>query len=238
MKRLFVPTLGPTDWRRLLADPETQWEPGKSALEMAVAWEAARRSDRGLPQDVADALDSSPDLSGAKLVIGLPEHEVTMTGGGHASKNDLWTLLRKDDHFFSMAVEAKAGEPLDDYVQDWLTKSQGRTRKPERLRALQERLGLVDRDVLSIRYQLLHRAASALIEADRFKAKAAILLIQSFNREEDAGSWDDCLRFGEILEMSLCSGQVGLTKVRTTVPLYFGWVSSQPASEERLRSAL
>ena len=28
MKRIFVPTMGPSDWRRLLADPEKQWKPG------------------------------------------------------------------------------------------------------------------------------------------------------------------------------------------------------------------
>lgn len=238
MKRLFVPTLGPTDWRRLLADPEVQWEPGKSALEMAVSWESARRSKRGIPEEVADALDSCQDLSGATLVIGLPEHQVTIEGGGHASQNDLWALLRRDDDFFSMAVEAKSGEPLDAYVQDWLGKSSPRTRKPERLRALQQCLGLADRDVMAIRYQLLHRAASALSEAERFRTKAAILLIQSFSKEQDAGSWEDCVKFGELLDVNLGKGQVSRAKVQTKVPLYFGWVSSEPASEERLRSAV
>ena len=43
MPRLFVPGLGPTDGRRLLPDPGRQWEPGKSALELAVCWESARK---------------------------------------------------------------------------------------------------------------------------------------------------------------------------------------------------
>lgn len=49
MNRLFVPTLGPADWRRLLADPVTQWERYKSALEMAVCWDVARDLQRGVP---------------------------------------------------------------------------------------------------------------------------------------------------------------------------------------------
>jgi len=40
MSRLFVSTLGPTDWRWLLADPAIQWERYKSALKMAECREA------------------------------------------------------------------------------------------------------------------------------------------------------------------------------------------------------
>jgi hypothetical protein len=222
----------------LLADPEIQWAPRKSALEMAVSWEAARTSARGLPAEVASALDSSSALSGAELVIGLPEHQVQIRGGGHASQTDLWTLLRRGQDFFSMAVEAKAGEPLDDLVKDWLQNRRGRTRKPERLAALQKQLGLLNHDVQEIRYQLLHRAASALIEAERFKATLAILLIQSFDQAADDRSWKDCIKFGELLGLEMCNGQVRPASIQTAVPLYFGWVSSSPADEHRLRSAV
>src|SRR5882724_4018904 len=96
MNRLFIPTLGPTDWRRLLADPVTQWERYKSALEMAVCWEAARDLPRGLPPEVASALDTESQLRGAQLLVGLPEHKVPFEGGGHPSQNDLWALLGVD----------------------------------------------------------------------------------------------------------------------------------------------
>src|SRR3989442_897060 len=152
MSRFFVPTLGPTDWRRLLADPVTQWERYKSALEMAVCWEAARGLDRGLPPEVAGALDTVPQLQGAHLLIGLPEHKVSFEGGGHPSQNDLWALLRVRDDLVSMAVEAKAGEALDHLVRDWLPKDEKRSRKPERLSALQRRLGIGGADVADIRY--------------------------------------------------------------------------------------
>src|SRR4051812_263212 len=105
MNRLYVPTLGPTDWRRLLAEPGTQWQPKQSALEMAVCWESARHTARGLPREVEQAIDSTPALSGAELVLGLPEHKVSFEGGGHASQNDLWALLRRGDELLSMAIE-------------------------------------------------------------------------------------------------------------------------------------
>lgn len=238
MNRLYVPTLGPTDWRRLLADPGKQWEPRKSALEMAVCWESARRSSRGLPKEVAAALDSTPALQGAELVLGLPEHQVSFEGGGHASQNDLWALLRTGDRFISMAVEAKAGEKLDELVKDWLLKTGKRSRKPERLAALQKRLGITERDVSEIRYQLLHRTGSALKEAERFRAGIAVVLVQTFNREADQASWNDCMRFGELLGTELCEGTFSLVGVDVGIPLYIGWVSSPPAGLDRLQAAV
>src|SRR5947207_11246123 len=110
MKRIFVPTMGPSDWRRLLADPERHWVKGRSALELAVSWEAARRSVRGLPPALGKLLDSSPTFSGSALLLAVPEHQVVLKGGGHASQTDLWALLRGPLGLISMAVEAKAGE--------------------------------------------------------------------------------------------------------------------------------
>ena len=238
VNRLFVPTFGPTDWRRLLADPDTQWQRFRSALEMAVCWEAARDQARGIPPEVAAALDTVPLLSGAHLLIGIPEHKVPFEGGGHPSQNDLWALLRVGSELASMAVEAKAGEKLDDFVKDWLPKDGERSRKPERLAALKIRLGVPDTDVSHIRYQLLHRAASALKEAERFGAGTAIVLIQSFNRAADEESWNDVLKFGEIMGVRAKEGGVVQSPRPPAVPLFIGWVTSQPADLERLCAAV
>lgn len=238
MQRFYVPSLGPTDWRRLLADPSTQWERHKSALEMAVCWEAARASDRGLPPEVASVVDSFPELRGAHLLIGIPEHKVAFEGGGHPSQNDLWALLRVGDALVSVAVEAKAGEKLDDLVGDWLAKAEERSRKPERLTALKKRLAIPDVDVSGIRYQLLHRTASALKEAERFGAKWAVMLVQSFNRAADEESYRDFLRFGEVMTAQVEEGKVVRSARTTAVPLVLGWVSSQAADLERLSKAV
>jgi hypothetical protein len=191
-----------------------------------------------LPAEIESALDATPELRGAALVIGLPEHQVSFEGGGHASQNDLWALLRRDNDFISMTVEAKAGEKLDDLVKDWLMKKKRGSRKPERLAALQTRLGIAGRDVSEIRYQLLHRTASALKEAERFRASIAVVLVQTFNREADKVSWDDCCRFGEMLGAKVCEGGFSLATTGVGMPLYIGWVSSPPADQDRLRSAV
>jgi hypothetical protein len=238
MNRLFVPTLGPTDWRRLLADPVTQWERHKSALEMAVCWEAARNLARGLPPEIAVALDTTPQLRGAQLLIGIPEHRVSFDGGGHPSQNDLWALLRVDRELVSMAVEAKAGEKLDDIVKDWLPKEGERSRKPERLAALKKLLTISEADVSHIRYQLLHRTASALKEAERFAAGTAVVLVQSFNRAADEQSWKDFIQFAEVMGTTVKEGSLERCPRPTGVPLFIGWVNSQPADLERLSAAV
>lgn len=238
MQRLYVPTLGPTDWRRLLVDPANQSEPKHSALEMAVCWESARLSTRGLPNEVAAALDASPDLYGASLVIKLPEHAVAIDSGGRPSHNDLWALLRADRGFISLAVEAKAGEPLDDLVVNWLAKANLRSAKPARLAGLLSQLGIAGAEVGHLRYQLLHRTVSALLEAVRFRTEIAAILVHSFNRKADDESWADFRRFGDVLGASVTEGRFVRASAVTNVPLYLGWLSSAPADEERLRAAV
>jgi hypothetical protein len=238
MNRLFTRTLGPTDWRRLLAKPEGQWESGKSALEMAVCWESARGTARGLPPEVAAVLDAVPELSGAELVVGIPEHQVDFPGGGHPSQNDLWALLRKDALRLSTTVEAKAGEPLDKIVRDWLKDANERSGKPTRLAALQQQLGVNELDVSHLRYQLLHRTASALVEAERFGAGVALMLVQSFNRSADEESWQDFRRFGEVMGADVKENGIVPSTRPTDVPLYLGWVNCKPADLERLRAAV
>jgi hypothetical protein len=238
MKRLFTPTMGPSDWRRLLADPEKQWRPKKSALEMAVCWEAARESERGIPADVERVLDSFDRTRGAELLFAVPEHQVSFAGGGHASQNDLWALLRVGGDIVSLAIEAKAGEKLDDLVDDWLPEKGTSSRKPERLLDLREWLAVGDAELGHIRYQLLHRAASALKEAKRFGAAGALLLVQSFARERDIPSLRDLEAFGELMGAEVAENAIATCGRRTCVPLMLGWVTSEPADVSRLFAAV
>src|SRR5580765_2178354 len=144
MHRLFVPSWGPSDWRRLLANPSTQWVRGKSALELAVAWEAARITTRGIPTEVIAVLDANDLTRGSRLVLGLPELQVELPGGGHQSQTDLWALLRTEHHLVSLAVEAKCGESFDRPVEEWLKDVKPNSGKPQRLEKLRELLSLGD----------------------------------------------------------------------------------------------
>lgn len=233
MSRLFVPTRGVESWRALLADPERQWKRGRSAYELAAAWEAeeARSSSRGLPAKVAAVLDTSPQTRGAVLAIGLPEHRVALPGGGHASQTDLWALLRVGSSFVSMAVEAKAGETLGPTVAEWRDDPNPRTRKPMRLDALKRHLALERADLDPVRYQLLHRAASAVLEAGRFGASAALLAVHSFSREGDAKSLEDVRRFARLYEVDVEEDRVVALSPGPAIPLYLAWIRDAPAAD-------
>src|SRR3954454_23688402 len=93
-KRILIPTLAASEWRRFLADPKIHRERGASALELAVSWERAERTERGVPEEIAQALDREPTLAGANVLIALPEHKVALKGLGRASQNDVWVLLK------------------------------------------------------------------------------------------------------------------------------------------------
>ena len=45
MQKIFIPSDGPEDWKKLLAQPDLHWKTGHSACATAYAWEAAE----GLP---------------------------------------------------------------------------------------------------------------------------------------------------------------------------------------------
>ena len=237
LDRLLVPTFGPSDWRRLLADPLGHWVRSKSAYEIAVSWESARGTRRGLPNEVAQILDSHDDLEGAELLLGIPEHRVSLPGGGHASQTDLWALLKQNGRLLSLAVEGKAGEPFDKTVGEWLADAKPKSGKPDRLNFLRERLGISE-DLASIRYQLLHRTASAILEAERFAAQLSILLVQSFGGPKDEASFSEFRAFGGLFSVALTAGRLQEVKVPGSVRVFLGWVACPCAGEPELAAAV
>jgi hypothetical protein len=234
MKRIFVPSLGATDWRKFLADPDTQWRREKSAMELAVSWERAQRADRGLPPEVAKAIDSQPDLQGSELLLALPEHKVPLKGRGKPSQNDVWALLRKGDSYVSMTVEGKAGEPFATTLGEWLL--DGREGKRDRLEHLCQVLQSGSAPPPELRYQLFHRTASSVIEAHRFGARFAVMLVQSF--QEDPVSWKDYGAFCSLLGTSAIRGS--LVEARRTGPqrLFLGWVDSKVATDNEIAAVV
>ena len=234
MKRIFVPTRGTSDWRALLADPDNQWERKASAMELAVSWEFAQKSERGLPSEVAKALDEQPDLNGARLLVAMPEHKVALKGRGKASQTDVWTLLTTGKGYISMAVEGKAGEPFASTLAEWLVSASDG--KKERLEYLCELLQAGSTPATDLRYQLFHRTASAVIEAQRFGAKVAVMLVQSFR--DDPVSWTDFSKFCALLGTAAIRGGVAEARRTGTERLFLGWVDSTAASDAQMASVV
>jgi len=74
-----------------------------------------------------------------------------------------------------------------------------------------------------IRYQLLHRTASALIEAQRFNAPNALMLVYSFSREN---KWfEDYQQFLALFGVAGKVDSLVFAKNVNGVKLYFGWVT-------------
>jgi len=234
--RLLVPTAGPSDWRRLLADPNKQWRKGRSAFELAVAWEASRKTLRGIPESVAAVLDTHPQFNGATLLLGIPEHQVQFDGGGHASQSDLWALLKTPIGLVSMCVEAKAGEGFGQTVASWMADAKPTSGKLARFHQLKSILGITSEFPFTIRYQLLHRTASAILEANSSGASAALLLIQSFSHDPES-----LAAYRALCELLGCSqrdsGLIDGPRLGA-IQLYLGWADCETSGPEELLAAV
>ena len=234
MHRIFVPSLGPADWRRLLADPVRQWKRGRSAWELAVSWESQRETKSGLPTEIQNALRTHADFEDVRLLIAIPEHQVELDDARRPSQSDVWALLLAGGRHLSLTVEAKAGEEFDRTVGDWnKSQSEGKAR---RLQFLRDQLGIEGAPLDDIRYQLLHRTAASLLEARRWSAAAGIMIVQSF--AESSSSWSDFEAFARIVGAPVKRGAVVPCAVKTDVPLFIGWVDSSVAPDSLAAGAV
>lgn len=222
MSKIYLPSAGPSDWQQLLAEPDKQWKTGYSARSMAHCWEAAD----GLPREIEQLFTMSADFEHQQpeLLLAIPEHKVPLPGGRRESQNDVFALVRCADQTVAMAVEGKVNEPFGPTLAEWLENpSEG---KRTRLAYLQDLLGLPGDLPDGLRYQLLHRTASAVIEAHRFKTDCAAMIVHSFSQER---IWFDAYeQFNEVLGLSKNSGELGLTRLPDGLPLYLGWATGDP----------
>lgn len=174
MAPILVPTQSPEDWRRLLAKPDLHWKAGYSAMTLARSWEAAA----GLPPEVRTVFDASESFRAIEPLLIIPEYKVPLPGGRRESQTDVFVLARRAAGLVAIAVEGKVDEAFGPTVAERQADSSAGV--GERLRAISECLGLSDVPG-SIRYQLLHRTASAVLAARQFCAPAAVMLVHSFS---------------------------------------------------------
>ena len=220
MSRIYVPSKAADDWARLLAEPVKHWRAGYSARTLAHSWQEAP----GFPAEVSLALSTSPSLAGAELLLAIPEHQVPLPGGGRPSQNDIWALARVGAQLASLAIEGKVAEPFGPTIGDWL--EQPSSGKSTRLTFLKSELGLRSELEPSVRYQLLHRTVSAIIEAKRFGAAHAVMLVHSFSQSHQ---WfEDFAVFAHLLGIEPKRGAVHSAGTRGGLELHIGWVCGNP----------
>lgn len=216
MGKILIPASSVEDWKRLLADPEKQWKTGYSARTLAYCWQKAN----GIPKDVLPVLEKEKSLEGLEAILIIPEHKVPLEGGSKASQNDIWILAKADEVLVSITVEGKVSESFGPTVGGWLkNKTPG---KEARLKFLCKELCLEYPPSHEIRYQLLHRTASAIIEAKQFRTNTAVMLVHSFSKTDKG--LKDYQAFVSLFGLKAEKDQPVSVTIKSGINLIFAWV--------------
>lgn len=221
VNKIYIPATKPEDWKQFLAEPEKHWSNGYSAKCLAYSWQEAD----GFPAEVKNAFKGSQYdiLQNLEILFAIPEYKVNLPGGGHASQNDLFVLAKTNEQLITIMVEGKVSESFGPLVSEWYqSPSAG---KKKRLEYLCKILNLDKEKISNIRYQLIHRTASAIIEAGRFNAPNALMLIHSFSKNNEwFGDYDEFVKLydvkGEVNTVHYAGKMKG-------VELYLGWVKGK-----------
>lgn len=213
MSHIYIPALSAEQWAQFLAEPVKHWRQGYSARTLAYSWQEAN----GFPVEVESVLASI--FPSAELLLALPEHKVPLPGGSRSSQNDIWILARSENQLISIAVEGKVSEPFGPTVQEWQTDlSAGKAKRIEYILSLLGISSVSD----TTRYQLLHRTASAIIEAHRFNAAHAVMLVHSFSQSSE---WfQDYAAFVSLMGGSAAEDSMVSVGSRSGVSLHLAWV--------------
>jgi len=220
MKQIYIPSKDPEDWRPFLGRSDTQWRTGYSAKTLAYCWEEAN----GFPKEIKTLFKESNfnTLKDIEPLFIIPEHQVPLPPkGGNPSQNDVFVLAKSNGQLISITVEGKVSEPFGETMEKRMANLS--TGKRERLDFLKDQLGLTKEFPNYIRYQLLHRTVSAILEAKRFTAKTAIMLVHSFSQEM---KWfEDYKNFLNLFNVTAAPDQLTWVNRIQDVQLYCGWVT-------------
>jgi len=219
MSKIFVPANNPEDWKPLLAEPHKHWKTGYSAKALAYCWQEAN----DFPEDVRRVFKKSGIglFQNIELLIAFPEWKVPLSGGSRPSQNDIFILAKGNNQLISITVEGKVSEVFGEEVKEW--KKHDSEGKRERLKFLCDKLQLDEEQIDHIRYQLLHRTVSAIIEAEKFNAPNALMLVHSFSQSDEG--FDDYCQFLALFGLkNVKPDSLVFAKNINGIDLYFGWV--------------
>lgn len=218
---ILVPAPSVDAWKDRLPDPDTRWKPGESAHSLAARWHGLT----GFPPEVSGLLDTLDATRGATLVLAIPEHQVPLAGGARASQTDLWLLGRTSRGLLSVVIDAVVNQGFDPVVRD----PKEETGPAELWAALCRFLEIEQPSDAPVRSRFLHRTATALLEARRFFARGAAVIIHSFSQSCDGfGDFQHFVRvMGGRLERP---GQLVSVAPREGIEMFFGWAQGPVAA--------
>jgi hypothetical protein len=146
--------------------------------------------------------------------------------GGHPSQNDLFIIAKgSDGELIAIMIEGKVSESFGPTLARWDYKSS--KGKSLRYKFIKEQLGISDDIPGEIRYQLLHRTVSAILEANRFNARYAMMLVHSFSQED---LWfDDYQNFVHLFGVEAAKpGRMIFLREIQGIHVYSGWARGEP----------
>lgn len=217
---IYIPSKSEVDWKQFLAQPNKQWKDGYSAKSLATCWQKAD----GIPGKVKQVFANTKciELKDVEMLFGIPEYKVVLPRG-RESQNDLFVLARTDKEIFPIMVEGKVNESFGPLVIEW--KESMSDGKKERLEYLCKLLNLTNKNIDNIRYQLLHRTASAIITADKYHCNTAMVLIHSFSQLNK--SFKDYTDFTNLYNLKAqLDGIIGPVTLNG-VKVYWGWIKDE-----------
>lgn len=210
MPVIYVPTNDESDWKKRLKQPELHWKEGKSAYETAHSWLGA---GSGFPASFAPLATLGEPFASLTPLITIPEHAVDLPGGVNSpTQADVWVLASHKSGLASIAVEAKCEEGFGELITEWLANAS--LGKMERIAYVTKQLGVTPSEASQVVYQLVHRAAGAIIEAHRFRANVAVIVVQSFSGSSTG--FDDFTAFARLFGAQLT--------VARNVPVLLNWL--------------
>ncbi len=191
---------------------------GYSAYELAYSWMIAN----GLPCAVRRVLDQAAEFQRMELVEGFFEKATDLRSLGRPSQTDLLALISDGDGFAVLGIEGKVNESFGPLVSTWLINDSAN--KQKRLSGLCKTLGLTGTDVSKLRYQLFHRTAAVIYEAQRYKVRRAVMLVHSFS--ENYSGFNDFRAFAHAIGTPISYTNKLSAEVEVeNISLRLGWVA-------------
>lgn len=163
------------------------------------------------------------------LLAAIPEWQVGLPGGTTHSVTDILALCRNKLGLCVIAVEAKVLEDFGPRLAD-----KRRSPTPGQLERLDYLCALLQAEHLEddVRYQLLHRTASALLTAQQFHAKTAVMLVHAFATPSERMT--DFHTFIAALGAEQVAPGVWHVPAFTAPTLYLVWCAGNEAHRETL----
>ncbi|HBS35153.1 MAG TPA: hypothetical protein DEA50_08775 [Parvularcula sp.] len=153
------------------------------------------------------------------MLLAVPEFKTSLPGGGAASQSDIFCIVKAGSEIIAATIEAKVAESFGETVGEWLASPT--LGKQRRLDYICRLLDISVTPEAGLRYQLFHRSAAAIVEAQRFGFGDAAMIVHSFS---PTNQWiDDFQAFRRALGLMANPLEPASTRLKVGVNLTLGW---------------